>query len=91
VRSARVSIGVHGRLEYPIDDAAVKVACREAQSQARKANLLVQGRAEAVDNGHRPNAGWSTATGTVFAQATFHRAQEDAQDGALYGGVTLQK
>jgi hypothetical protein len=44
-------------------------------------NVLVQRRAEAVDDGHWPNAGRCTATGTVFAQATFHHAQQYAQDG----------
>ena len=66
-------------LEYPVEDAAVKVQVR------------VQGRAEAVDEGHRPAAGRGAATGTVCAQAVCHRAQKDTQDGALHGRVTVQE
>ena len=65
--------------EYPINDAAVEV------------DVLVQGRAEAVDEGHRTKTGRSAATGAVFAQAPFHPAQKDAQHGALQGSIGLQK
>jgi len=76
---ALLVVRLSGGLEHPVDDAAVKV------------NMLVQARAKAVDKGHRPDARWGIATGTVFAQAAFQRAQEDAQDGPLQGGVTLQE
>ena len=68
-----------GRLEYAVEDAAVKVQVR------------VQGRAEAVNEDHRPEARRGTATGTVYAQAVFHRVQKEAQDGALHGRVTVQE
>ena len=67
------------RVEYPINDAAVEV------------DVLVQGRTEAVDEGHRTKTGRSAATGAVFAQAPFHPAQKDAQHGALQGSIGLQK
>ena len=41
--------------------------------------------------GHRPAAGRGAATGTVRAQAAFHRAHQDLQDGTLQGRVVLQE
>lgn len=72
-------VRVGGGFEYPIDDAAVKM------------HVLVQRRAEAVNEGHRLNAGLCAASGTVFPQAAFHHAQENAQDGPLQGRVWLQE
>ena len=44
-----------GRLEYPVENAAVKVQVR------------VQGRPEAVNEDHRPQACRGATAGTVFA------------------------
>jgi hypothetical protein len=74
----RPIVSVGGRLEYPIDYAAVKV------------NVLVEGRTEAVDEGDRPYAGFAVTTGAAFAQAPFHLAQKNAQHGTLQGRITLQ-
>ena len=70
------SIG--GWLKYPVNDTAVKV------------DVLVKGRAEAVDEGNRAYSGLGIATRAVFAQAPFHLAQKDAQDSTLQGYITLQ-
>ena len=70
---------VAGGLEYPIEDAAVRVHAR------------VQGRAEAVDEDYRTKACRGAATGTVCAQTAFDHAQKDAQDNALHGRITVQE
>lgn len=44
-----------------------------------------------MDEGDCADTGGGVATGAVFAQAAFHRAQQDAQHGTLQGGVSLQK
>ena len=56
-----------------------------------KVQVLIQGGTEAVNEGHRPEAGRGTATGAVFAQSAFHRTQQDRQDDALQGRVALQE
>ena len=44
-----------------------------------------------MNEGNCTDTGGGFATGTVFAQAAFHRAQKDAQHSTLQGGVALQK
>ena len=56
-----------------------------------KVQARVQGGAEAVDEGHRPEAGRGAAAGTVFVRATFHRAHQYVQDGTLHGRVAPQE
>ena len=76
---ARRVIRGDGRLEYPVDDATVKV------------HMLVQAGAEPVDEGDRPDPGTDGATGTLFAQAAFHHGQENAQHRALQGRIALKE
>ena len=68
-----------GRLEYPIEYAAMKTQVR------------VQQRAEVVDEHHRAQAGRGAAAGTVCAQAALDRAQQDAHDHALQHRIVVQE
>ena len=72
--------GVASRgLKFPVKDAAVQV------------HMLIQGRTEAVAEGRCPAACRGAATGTVCAPTAFHHAQQDPQDGALHGRITVQE
>ena len=44
-----------------------------------------------MDEGDRPEPRIDEASGTVFAQTTFHHGEEDAQHRALQGCVALQE
>ena len=68
-----------GGVEHALEDAAVKV------------QVFIQGGTEAVDENRRPEAGRSVATGTMCAQAAFHRAHQDAPDHTLHGRIVLQE
>ncbi len=72
-----VGVARLGWLEHPVDDAAVEM------------HVLVQAGAEAMNEGHRPAARRLTTAGTVFAQAAFHRVEENAQHRPLQVGILL--
>ena len=44
-----------------------------------------------MDEGDRPDAGGSGASGAMFAQAAFYHGQENAQHLALQGRVALKE
>ena len=44
-----------------------------------------------MDEGDRPDPCGGRATGAMFAQATFHHGQENAQHRALQGRVALKE
>ena len=70
--------GAGGR-EHAVEDAAMKV------------QVLIQRRAEAVDEDHCAQPGRGAAAGTVLAQAGLDGAQQDAHDHALQRRIVVQE
>jgi hypothetical protein len=53
--------------------------------------VRIEGGAEAVDEGHRAEAGHAPSAGTVRAQALLHHAQQQAQGSTQEVGVAFQE
>ena len=68
-----------GGVEHAVDDHAMEVQVR------------IERGAEAVDEGHRAEAGRGARTRAVRAQAWLHRAQEQAQSSTLKFGIAVQE
>ena len=96
---ARRIVWGNGRLEDPVDDAAMKTEfqCRLtsalstlSEAAETKIDVLAQAGAEPVDEGDRPDPSIGGAAGAMFAQAAFHHGETNAQHRALQGRVALQ-
>ena len=89
---ARRIVWGNGRLEDPVDDAAMKTEfqCRLtsalstlSEAAETKIDVLAQAGAEPVDEGDRPDPSIGGAAGAMFAQAAFHHGEKNAQHRAL--------